>query len=90
VIVRGLIAAAALAASAGAAGGQALPPTRVTIPRVDAAPRLEDYLPGGDHATLLASIRTVLFGFGDDATVHPGHGPSTTIGQERRTNPFLT
>jgi hydroxyacylglutathione hydrolase len=47
-------------------------------------------LPGGDHATLLASIRTVLFGFGDDAIVHSGHGESTTIGHERRTNPFLT
>ena len=46
-------------------------------------------LPGGDHATLLASIRTVLFSFGDEARVYPGHGPSTTIGQERRTNPFL-
>ena len=46
-------------------------------------------LPGGDYQTLLASIRTVLFAFGDDAVVHPGHGPSTTIGQERRTNPFL-
>lgn len=47
-------------------------------------------LPGGDHATLIASIKGVLFPFGDDARVHPGHGPSTTIGQERRTNPFLT
>ncbi len=47
-------------------------------------------LPGGDHATLLASIRTVLFAFGDDARVYPGHGPQTTIGHERRTNPFLT
>jgi hydroxyacylglutathione hydrolase len=47
-------------------------------------------LPGGDHQTLLASIRTVLFAFGDDAVVHPGHGESTTIGEERRTNPFLT
>jgi hydroxyacylglutathione hydrolase len=46
-------------------------------------------LPGGDYATLLLSIRTVLFGFGDDAIVHPGHGPDTTIGRERRTNPFL-
>ena len=46
-------------------------------------------LPGGDMATLLASIRNVLFAFGDDARVYPGHGPSTTIGQERRTNPFL-
>ena len=46
-------------------------------------------LPGGDHATLLQSIRTVLFAFGDPAEVYPGHGPFTTIGQERRTNPFL-
>jgi hydroxyacylglutathione hydrolase len=46
-------------------------------------------LPGGDHATLIASIKTVLFAFGDDAIVYPGHGPTTTIGQERRTNPFL-
>jgi hydroxyacylglutathione hydrolase len=46
-------------------------------------------LPGGDYNTLIGSIRTVLFAFGDDATVHPGHGPSTTIGRERRTNPFL-
>jgi hydroxyacylglutathione hydrolase len=46
-------------------------------------------LPGGSLPTLLASIRNVLFPFGDDARVHPGHGPSTTIGQERRANPFL-
>ena len=47
-------------------------------------------LPGGDHATLIDSIKTVLFAFGDDAIVYPGHGPTTTIGHERRTNPFLT
>jgi glyoxylase-like metal-dependent hydrolase (beta-lactamase superfamily II) len=46
-------------------------------------------LPGGDYDTLLASIRGVLFRFGDAARVYPGHGPSTTIGHERRTNPFL-
>jgi len=46
-------------------------------------------LPGGDYATLINSIRTVLFSFGDEAEVYPGHGPKTTIGQERRTNPFL-
>jgi glyoxylase-like metal-dependent hydrolase (beta-lactamase superfamily II) len=46
-------------------------------------------LPGGDYQTLLASIRTVLIPFGDDAVVHSGHGPDTTIGEERRTNPFL-
>jgi hydroxyacylglutathione hydrolase len=47
-------------------------------------------LPGGDYDTLIRSIRTVLFAFGDDAEVYPGHGSRTTIGQERRTNPFLT
>jgi glyoxylase-like metal-dependent hydrolase (beta-lactamase superfamily II) len=46
-------------------------------------------LPGGDYLTLIASIENVLFDFGDDARVHPGHGPATTIGEERRTNPFL-
>ena len=46
-------------------------------------------LPGGDLRTLLASIARVLFPFGDDARVYPGHGPATTIGEERRTNPFL-
>jgi hydroxyacylglutathione hydrolase len=47
-------------------------------------------LPGGDYDTLLRSIKNVLFSLGDDARVHPGHGPSTTIGEQRRTNPFLT
>jgi glyoxylase-like metal-dependent hydrolase (beta-lactamase superfamily II) len=47
-------------------------------------------LPGGDYDTLLRSIKNVLFAFGDAAIVHPGHGLSTTIGQERRTNPFFT
>jgi hydroxyacylglutathione hydrolase len=47
-------------------------------------------LPGGDLHTLLASIRTVLFAFPDDSVVWPGHGSETTIGHERRTNPFLT
>lgn len=46
-------------------------------------------LPGGDYDTLIRSIEHVLFAFGDDAVVHPGHGPATTIGAERRTNPFL-
>jgi glyoxylase-like metal-dependent hydrolase (beta-lactamase superfamily II) len=46
-------------------------------------------LPGGNAATLIASIRNVLFAFGDAAIVHPGHGQDTTIGRERRTNPFL-
>ena len=46
-------------------------------------------LPGGDHATLMRSITDVLFPLGDDAVVHPGHGPVTTIGRERTTNPFV-
>jgi glyoxylase-like metal-dependent hydrolase (beta-lactamase superfamily II) len=46
-------------------------------------------LPGGDYDVLIDSIRRVLFAFGDDARVYPGHGPMTTVGQERRTNPFL-
>jgi glyoxylase-like metal-dependent hydrolase (beta-lactamase superfamily II) len=46
-------------------------------------------LPGGDHARLLASIREVLFSYPDETAVHPGHGPDTTIGYERRTNPFV-
>ena len=46
-------------------------------------------LPGGNYDVLIGSIRNVLFPFGDDAIVHPGHGAATTIGKERRTNPFL-
>ena len=47
-------------------------------------------LPGGDMQTLLSSIRNVLFRFPDDAVVYAGHGEPTTIGRERRSNPFLT
>ena len=46
-------------------------------------------LPGGDLKTLLRSIREVLFKFPDDTVVHSGHGEPTTIGEEKRTNPFL-
>jgi hydroxyacylglutathione hydrolase len=46
-------------------------------------------LPGGDFDILIRSIREVLFAFPDDTVVHSGHGPDTTIGVERRTNPFL-
>jgi hydroxyacylglutathione hydrolase len=46
-------------------------------------------LPGGNHATLLRSIRTKLLTLGDQYVVYPGHGPSTTIGEEKRFNPFL-
>lgn len=46
-------------------------------------------LPGGDLQTLLRSIREVLFTFPDDTVVYPGHGAPTTVGVEKRTNPFL-
>jgi glyoxylase-like metal-dependent hydrolase (beta-lactamase superfamily II) len=46
-------------------------------------------LPGGDHETLMSSIHRELLTLPDGLVVHPGHGPSTTIGAERRTNPFL-
>lgn len=46
-------------------------------------------LPGGNHDTLIGSIRGVLFKLPDDVEVYSGHGPKTMIGQERRTNPFL-
>lgn len=47
-------------------------------------------LPGGDPAVLIASIRDKLFPLGDDVHVLPGHGAPTTIGEEKRNNPFLT
>ena len=47
-------------------------------------------LAGGDMATLLRSIRDVLFSFPDDCVVWSGHGEPTTIGREKRTNPFLS
>lgn len=46
-------------------------------------------LPGGHAETLLGVIKDKLFGFGDDVVVYPGHGPATTIGEERRSNPFV-
>lgn len=46
-------------------------------------------LPGGDGPTLLASIEERLLTLPDETIVHPGHGPRTTIGDERATNPFL-
>ena len=46
-------------------------------------------LPGGDYNQLMDSLRTKLMGLPDDTIVYPGHGPDTTIGAERRGNPFL-
>jgi len=45
--------------------------------------------PGGDFETLINSIRSQLLTLPDDVVVYPGHGPFTTIGDERLTNPFL-
>lgn len=46
-------------------------------------------LPGGNHETLLKNIREKMFVLPDDVVVFTGHGPSTTIGEEKRENPFL-
>lgn len=46
-------------------------------------------LPGGDQKQLLRSIREVILDLPDETEVHPGHGPATTVGHERETNPFL-
>ncbi len=46
-------------------------------------------LPGGNHATLINSIREKFFLLPDDVIVYPGHGQETTIGFEKRNNPFL-
>ncbi len=46
-------------------------------------------LPGGDYATLLQTLRDKFLTLPDDTVVYNGHGPVTTIGRERRTNPFL-
>lgn len=46
-------------------------------------------LPGGHHPTLMAGLARELLTLPDDTAVYPGHGPRTTVGHERRTNPFL-
>ena len=46
-------------------------------------------LPGGDYDTLIASINNKLFNLNDDVVVYSGHGESTTIGQEKRENPYF-
>jgi len=46
-------------------------------------------LPGGDQQVLFESIRTKFLPLPDDVRVYPGHGHSTTVGTERRTNPYL-
>jgi glyoxylase-like metal-dependent hydrolase (beta-lactamase superfamily II) len=46
-------------------------------------------LPGGDYDTLINSIKNRILSLDDDTPVYPGHGPATTVGQEREHNPFL-
>jgi glyoxylase-like metal-dependent hydrolase (beta-lactamase superfamily II) len=46
-------------------------------------------LPGGNHAALIKNIREKLFVLPEDVTVYPGHGSPTTIGHEKKYNPFL-
>lgn len=46
-------------------------------------------LPGGSDAAMRASLRDVVLSEQDDSLVLPGHGPATTIGRERVTNPYL-
>lgn len=45
-------------------------------------------LPGGDHQTLITSIHEKIFSLPDETIVYSGHGPPTTVGQEKKTNPF--
>lgn len=45
--------------------------------------------PGGNHATLISSIKDKLFSLGDDVEFIPGHGPMSTFGYEKKTNPFV-
>jgi glyoxylase-like metal-dependent hydrolase (beta-lactamase superfamily II) len=47
-------------------------------------------LPGGDASTLMATIQSEFLSLPDSTVVHSGHGPDTTVGMERLTNPFLT
>jgi glyoxylase-like metal-dependent hydrolase (beta-lactamase superfamily II) len=46
-------------------------------------------LPGGSHKQLLDSVRVKLFTLPDDVTAYPGHGPKTTIGHEKKCNPYF-
>lgn len=46
-------------------------------------------LPGGNHQQLLDSIATKIYTLPEETVVYPGHGPSTTVGEEKKTNPFI-
>jgi hydroxyacylglutathione hydrolase len=46
-------------------------------------------LPGGDYDTLIRNVKEKIFSLGDDVVIYPGHGPKTTVGREKRHNPFF-
>ena len=46
-------------------------------------------LPGGDHSILISSIKDKILSLPEDTIVLPGHGPATTVAQEKKSNPFL-
>lgn len=46
-------------------------------------------LPGGDYATIMSTLKNRFIPMPDDTVVYPGHGPATTIGDEKRSNPFV-
>jgi len=46
--------------------------------------------PGGDYEGLIRHVKGKVFPLGDDVVIYPGHGPKTTVGRERRTNPFFS
>lgn len=45
--------------------------------------------PGGDYKALIQNVRKKIFTLGDEVVVYPGHGPQTTVGEEKHTNPFF-
>ncbi|PJB35065.1 MAG: MBL fold metallo-hydrolase, partial [Deltaproteobacteria bacterium CG_4_9_14_3_um_filter_51_14] len=45
--------------------------------------------PGGSHSALIKGVKEKIFPLGDDLRLYPGHGPSSTIGRERTSNPFF-